>query len=172
MVLAKRSVFLRKFDQMPGDGFGSGQQRHDSLKVLCLILLVGNGAAVTVQVFLRRSPPGGIPFRDDPVDSVRRQKAVFDPLAEAVFVDRIAEVEIGVAVVLTKGRCGHAELIGRFEPGEDFAPVGIVTGAAPVALIHDDEVEEIPRKFSGINPAGARLGQWPGKSRNTFPGPD
>ena len=77
------------------------------------------------------------------VDPVGGQKAVVDALRQAVGVDGIAEVVVGVAVVLAQGRGRHPELVGRLEVFEDLAPVAIVAGAAPVALVHDDQVEEV-----------------------------
>src|SRR5205085_905451 len=42
---------------------------------------------------------------------------------------------------------GHAKLIGRLEVVENLAPVALVVGTAAMALVHDDEVEEIARVF-------------------------
>ena len=46
---------------------------------------------------------------------------------------------------LPHGRGRHAELEGRLEVVQDLPPVALVPGAAPMALVHDDEVEEIGR---------------------------
>ena len=46
-------------------------------------------------------------------------------------------VRMGVAVMPIC--CGGSEVF------EDFAPVALVAGAAPVALVHDDQVEEVAR---------------------------
>ena len=82
------------------------------------------------------------------VDAVWRKEAVVDALAEAVRVDRIAEIAVGVAVVLAERRGRHAELEGGLEIFQDVAPVALVAGAAAVALVHDDEVEEVRREFA------------------------
>ena len=79
------------------------------------------------------------------MDAVRGEEAVVDALPQAVRVERVAEVEVGVAVVLAQRRGGHAELVGRLEVLEDLAPVALVAGAAAVALVDDDEVEEVGR---------------------------
>jgi len=133
-------------------------------------------------------------LRDDAVDAVGRKEAVVNALLEAVGVNRIAEVEVSVAVFV---RCrdlrartlflhlpilyladrnflvddpkdkifapfgdarwkiqGPARLSARYDGDsvarqifEDFAPVGILLRAASVALVHDDEVEEIGGEF-------------------------
>ena len=41
------------------------------------------------------------------------------------------------------GRGGQAELDGRLEVVEDLAPRAVLARAAPVALVDDDEVEEV-----------------------------
>src|ERR1019366_1938416 len=55
----------------------------------------------------------------------------------------VAEVEVVVAVFSAQRRGGHAELVGRLEVFENLAPVAVFLGAAAVALINDDQVEEI-----------------------------
>ena len=79
------------------------------------------------------------------MDAVRGEEAVVDALAQAVCVDRIAEIEVGVAVVVAQRRGGHAELEGGLEVFEDLAPGAVVARAAAVALVHDDQVEEVRR---------------------------
>ena len=107
------------------------------------IFLVGDFAAVAVEVVLARPPAGGVPLRDDAMHAVGREEAVVNALPQAVGVNRVAEVEVGVAVLVAHRRGGHAELIGGLEVFEDLAPVGIFLRAAAMALVHDDEVEEV-----------------------------
>ena len=73
------------------------------------------------------------------------EKPVLDALSEAVFIDRIAEIRVGVDVVLAARRGGHADLGCGLEPLQDLAPVAVVAGAAPMALVDDDEIEEVSR---------------------------
>jgi hypothetical protein len=68
-------------------------------------------------------------------------------------IHRLAEVGVGVHVVLALGRGGQAQLHGRREVVEDAAPVALVVGAAAVALVDDDEVEEVRRVL-------AKVGRW------------
>ena len=77
--------------------------------------------------------------------AVGREESVLDALAQTVGVDRVAEVAVGVAVVLAQRRRRHAELIGRLEVFKDLAPVALVAGAAAMALVDDDQVEEVGR---------------------------
>ena len=154
MVLAKRSVFLQEVGEVPGDRLGARAQRDDPLEVLRPILVVGNLAAVAVELALARPPAGGVPVGDDAMHAVGREEAVVDALPQAVGVDRVAEVAVGVAVVLAQRRGRHAELVGRLEVLEDLAPVALVAGAAAMALVDDDEVEEVARDTRGRGPAG------------------
>ena len=85
----------------------------------------------------------------------RREIPVVDPFLQRVDIDRIAEIGVGVRVVLTLGGGGQAELHGRGEIFHDAAPVAFVIGAAPVALVNDDEVEEVRRIL-------AKIGRWAG----------
>jgi hypothetical protein len=74
---------------------------------------------------------------------------------ELEFAAILAEVEIGVAVLIAQRRGRHAELVGGLEPFENLAPVGFFPGAAPVALVHDHQVEEVAWEF--LVEAGAPL---------------
>ena len=95
------------------------------------------------------------------MNAVRGEEAVGDSLPQAVRIDRIAEIVVGVGVVLTTRRGCHADLKGRLEVVEDFPPVAVVAGAAAMALIDDDQVEEIgvvlPIEAGTIGVAGNRL---------------
>ena len=54
-----------------------------------------------------------------------------------------AEVRVGVAVVFAQRRGRHANLICGLEVLEDLAPATLVARATPVALVDDDQVEEV-----------------------------
>ncbi len=71
------------------------------------------------------------------------KESVIDALPEAVFVNRVSEVEIGVAVVRAQRRRRHPELNGRREMVEDDPPCIVVARAAAMTLIDDDKVEEL-----------------------------
>ena len=74
---------------------------------------------------------------------VGREKAILDALPEAVGVDRLAKVGGAGDVLSLLGGGGEAELDAAGEVFEDFAPLGILGGAAPVTFVDDDQVEEI-----------------------------
>ena len=92
--------------------------------------------------------------RRDLLHLERREEAVVDAVLERVDVDRLAEVGVGVHVVLALGRGGEAELHGGREVVEDAAPVAFVVRAAAMALVDDDEVEEVRRILAEV---GRRL---------------
>jgi hypothetical protein len=76
----------------------------------------------------------------------RSQEAVFDALLQGIGVDGLPEViDVGDVLGFLRGRresdlCCGREMIGDFSPG----------GAAAVALVNDDEVEEPGRELPGI----------------------
>ena len=134
---------LEELGEVPGDRLGTRAKRHEPLEVLGMVLVVGDGSAIAVQLVLARAPTGRVPLGDDAMHSVGGEEPVVDPLAQAVLVDRIPEVEVGVASLLAERRGGHAELHGRLEVLQDDPPGTLVTCAAAMAFVHDDEVEEV-----------------------------
>jgi len=136
----------QELGQVPGDRLGAGAERHDPLEVPGVILVVGDGSAVAVQLVLARAPAGRVPLGDHAMHPVGREEAVVDPLSETVLVDRVPEVQIGVAGLLAQRRGGHPELDRRLEVLQDDPPGTLVPRAPAVALVHDDEVEEVGRE--------------------------
>ena len=72
---------------------------------------------------------------------------------------RVAEVAVGVAVVVAQRRGRHAELHSGREVFENLAPGARVAGAAAVTLVDDDEVEEVRRERLEQADAPLILGQ-------------
>ena len=101
---------LEEFREVPGDGLGARLQRDDALEILGAVFVVGDLPAVSVNFALARPPASRIDGGDDAVDPVRRKKAVIDALPQAVCVERIAEITIGVPVVFAQRRGRHADL--------------------------------------------------------------
>ena len=99
--------------------------------------------------------------RGDLADLEGRQVAVVDAFLQGVDVDRLAEVGVGVGIVGAPGCGGQAQLHGGLEVLHDAAPVALVIGATPVALIDDDEIEEIRRIVPEVGRRVA-LGVTPG----------
>ena len=91
--------------------------------------------------------------RRDLLHLERRQEAVVDAFLERVDVHRLAEIGVGVDVVFALRRGGQAELHRRRKVFEDVAPVAFVVRAAAMALVDDDEVEEVRRIL-------AEIGRW------------
>src|SRR5262249_45126071 len=71
------------------------------------------------------------------------EKAVLNALSQAVLINGVAKIRIGVAVLVAQRRCRHAYLKRRFEIVEDSAPRAVFARAAAMALVNDDEIEEI-----------------------------
>jgi hypothetical protein len=95
-----------------------------------------------------RAPAVHVDVQVDADDLVRGQEAVADALPQRVGVDRRAEVvDVGDVLGLL-GRGGQADLRGGAEVVEDLAPGGVFGGAAAVALVDDDQVEEVGRQLA------------------------
>ena len=86
----------------------------------------------------------------------RRQEAVVDAFLQRIDVNRLAEIGVGVHVVAALGRRGQAELHGGREIFENAAPVALIVGAAAMALVDDDEIEEVRRVVAEIGRRVAR----------------
>jgi hypothetical protein len=54
---------------------GTRPEGNDALEVFCLVILVGDLAAVPVQLALRGSPAGGVPRGDDAMDAIEGEEA-------------------------------------------------------------------------------------------------
>ena len=132
-------------DEVPGDGPGPRLDCDQTLEVRGVVLGVRDRSPVPIDLALAWAPSGGIVVGDDTMHAEGGEKSVINALGEAVFVDRIAEVRVGVDVVLSAWCCGHADLGCGLEPLQDLAPVAVVAGAAPMALVDDDEIEEVLR---------------------------
>src|SRR5439155_19997491 len=111
-----------------------------------LILLVGDFPTITIELPLAWPPSGRINLGYNTMDAVWGEEAVVDALLQAVCVDGVTEVFVGITVVVAKRRGGHAELIRRLEVLKDLAPVALIARAPSVTFINDDKVEEVWRK--------------------------
>ena len=136
---------LEKIGQVTGDRLGARLHGHDALEVAGVILGIRDLSPKAVQLALGRTPAGGVVIGDDAVDPIRGQKPVRDPLGQAVLIDRIAEVVVGIDVVLTPRRRGHADLHGGLEPLQDLPPAATFARAAAMALVDDHQIEEVAR---------------------------
>ena len=80
----------------------------------------------------------------------RSQEPVIDTVLERVDVNRLAEVGVGVDIILALGRRGETQLHRRSEIFEDAAPIALIIRTAAMALINDDEIEEVGRIVAEI----------------------
>ncbi len=76
-----------------------------------------------------------------------------------LIIDRLAEVAVGVYVLIAFGRGGHAQLHCRCEVVHDAAPVAFVVRAAAMALVNHNEVEEVWRILVKVGRRLAVLGR-------------
>ena len=130
---------------MTGYRLGARLHGHDALEVARVILGIRDLSPKAVQLALGRTPAGGVVIGDDAVHPIRGQKPVRDPLGQTVLIDRIAEVVVGIDVVLTPRRRGHADLHGGLEPLQDLPPVATFARAAAMTLVDDHQIEEVAR---------------------------
>ena len=105
------------------------------------------------------------------MDAVGGEEAVLDALPQAVGVDRVAEVGVGVHVIVALGRGGHPKLKGGLEVLQDLPPTAFVPGTPPMALVNDDQVEEVGRILAVEPRTAFVLGNATGRWRSTSPGP-
>src|SRR5665213_825005 len=141
--LREAILLEHELGEVGGNRFGARPQRDHPLEVLRLVFVVGDRPAIAIEFVPAWPPPGGIPFRNDAMHAIGCQEAVVDALPQAVLIDRIAEIPIRVVRLGAKRRRGHAELRGRLEIFKDRPPRAFIARAAAVALIDNDEVEEI-----------------------------
>src|SRR5205823_11859522 len=114
---------VQKISEMLCNRFGPLEQSNFSFEIRCSVNLVWNATPIAINIIFTRPPTRRIPLSDDTVDSIWREKAVFDSLPQAVLVNRVPEIKVCVARLIAQ-RCGcHAELIGRLEVFENLAPV-------------------------------------------------
>ena len=120
----------------------------DAVEILFLVALAGLDLALDHGVVGREHVV--VERRGDLLDAEGRQEAVVDAVPERIDEHRLAEVGVGVDVVLALRCRRQAQLHGRREVVEDAAPVALVVGAAAMALVDDDEVEEVLRILAEI----------------------
>ena len=153
--LGKPVSILHEFSQMAGNGLSTGSQSNDTLEILGLVLAVRNFIAITIISPLRGPPACSINIGNNPMYPVWCKESVFNPLSQAVGVNGIAKIRVGIPVVVPQRRGCHTKLVGRLEIFQDLPPVALVSGAPPVTLVHYDQVEEV-RAYS-LNKPGRAL---------------
>ena len=121
---------------------------EDAVEIRLFVTLAGldlalhHGVVGCINIFVER---GG-----DLLQAKWRQKSIIDAVLERVNIDRIAEVGVGVHIVLAPWRGGETELHGGRKVVENATPVALVVRSAAMALVDDDEVEKIWRVVAKI----------------------
>ena len=122
-------------------------QHEAAIHVAGVVDAIFDDIAMLVGHARRRPPAEGVAIDVHADHFVRCEVAVLDALAKAVGVDRFTEIfDVGNFARLFR-RSGEADLRRGREVGEDFTPGGIFVGAATVAFVNDDEIEEVRRKL-------------------------
>ena len=134
---------LEKLGDLGGDELGALFEDQAPVEVRLVVLAVLDELAVLVRLALLRAPTFQVLVDADADDLVRGEEPVVDALLQRVGVDRVAEVLDVGDVLGFLGRCGEADLRGGGEVFEHLAPGRIIGRTAAVALVDDDEVEEV-----------------------------
>ena len=143
------------------DELGPLLQDQLSLHVFLIVFALRHRPTVVVDHAGRGGPALDILVDVDADYPVGREKAVLDPLLQRIGVHRISEVIDVRDVFRLLRRRGHADLNRAREIIENFAPLRVVGGAAAMALVDHDQVEELGRerleRLVGLLAAGDRL---------------
>ena len=103
---------------------------------------VRDRVAEIIQLIPARPPAvGDIGLNVDYLEG--SEKAVLNPLLQAVGIHRIAEIRNVGNVLRLFGRGRHADLGSRGKILQDPAPTALLLGRTTVTLVYDDEVKEI-----------------------------
>lgn len=95
---------LEEVAEVPGDCVRASLKRYAArpLEVLGVVKGIWDLPAMGILLPLVRPPAGGVVGGQDAVDAIGSEEAVLDALLEAVGVERVAEVQVGIAVILAE----------------------------------------------------------------------
>ena len=142
------AAFLQELGDLCGDALGALVDDQIAVEVLLVVDAVFDLLAVFVGLSLGRAVAFHVHVEMDFDHLVGSEEAVADALLQRVGVDRLAEVvDVGDVLGFLR-RGGEADLGGAGEVFEDLAPGGIFGRAAAMALVDDDEVEEVRRELA------------------------
>src|ERR1017187_2413553 len=154
------AALLEKAGDLLGDQFGAVVDHQDAVVVFGVVKAVFDLVALAVGFALLGAVAFHVHVNVDLDHLVGRQESVANTLLERVGVYRFAEVVDVRNVFGFLGRGGEADLGGGGEVFEDFVPGRIGVGAAAVALVDNDKVEEtrgeLAKEFLAV--LGARDG--------------
>src|SRR5437762_7781454 len=83
---------VQKISEMSCNRFGPLEQSNFSFEVWRSVNLVWNATPIAINIIFTRPPTRRIPLSDDTMNSIWREKAVFDSLPQAVLVNRVPEI--------------------------------------------------------------------------------
>ena len=129
---------------MAGDDLRPGAKRHPRLEVLRAVFGVPNLVPIPIEFALDGRSASSIVVGYDAVHPVRRQEAVGNALVQTVEAKRIAEVGVSDCVLFATRRRGHPDLGCGLDPLQYFTLGVVLPRSIPVALVHRDQVEEVP----------------------------
>ena len=127
---------------------GAGVDDQCPVEILDVVDAVVNQQATPVHFAQLWPPAVDIHVQVHPDHLVRGQEPVADALLERIGVDRRAEVMNVGDVFGFLGGGGQADLRCRLEMVQNFAPRRVVGRTATVALVDDDQVEEVGRQLT------------------------
>ena len=138
---------LEQLADLVGDQGGALLEDEAAVVIEFVVLAVFDHLAVLVGLADLGPPAVEVLVDADADDLVGGEEAVGNALAQRIGVNRLAEVvDVGDLAGLLGGG-GEADLGGGVEIFEDLAPGGVNRGAAPVALVDHDQIEELGREL-------------------------
>ena len=142
------AAFLQELGDLFGDELGAVVQHQRAVEILGVVDAVLDLLAFAVELALSGPVAFHVAVDMDLDHLVGREEAVADALLQRIGENRLAEiVDVGDVFGLLR-RGGHADLRGSREIFEDFPPGRILGGAAAMALVDHDQVEEAGRELA------------------------
>ena len=142
------AAFFQEFRDLPGHQLGAFVKNQRAVEVAGVVDAVLDLVAVAVELPLLGTVALHVAIDMDSDDLVGGQEAILDALLQGIGVDGLAKVVDVGNVVGFPGRGGHTDLRGRREILQNLPPGGIFRGAAAMALVDHDEIEEAARELA------------------------
>ena len=133
---------------LAGDELGPFVQHEVAVEIPGVVDAILDLHAVAIQLPFLGAVALHVAVDVDPDDLVGGEEAVLNALLEGVGVNGRAEVMDVGDVARLPGRGREADLRGGGEVVQNLAPGGIIGGAAAMALVDHDEIEETGRKLA------------------------
>lgn len=111
--------------------------------VLGVVLALFDQLPVFVAFVLFWCVAQGVHIGDNPDHLVGGEEPIGNALPQRISIERLAKIALVGDILGFRGCSGETDVSGGGEVVEDVAPCGILVGAATMALVNDDEVEEI-----------------------------